>query len=244
MKKVDKYSHLPLYYQIKEILQEMIDNDELKPGDTIPTERELCEIHNVSRMTVNKAIMSMVNEGIIYREQGKGTFVSQPKEKQLLSNLKGFTQEMREKGLTAETKILSFQIKNATKQNILIFNMTEKNNKVIEINRLRISNNDPISLETVWLPYNLFPDMTRELIEGKSLYSVFKEHYGLNLNKAKQTIEPILLNEYEATLLNQNEDALALLFKRNTYIENDIAIEHTKEIYRSDIYQYEILLVN
>lgn len=242
MKKVDKYSHLPLYYQIKEILQEMIDNDELKPGYTIPTERELCEIHNVSRMTVNKAIMSLVNEGLLYREQGKGTFVSLPKEKQLLSKLKGFTEDMREKGLTTETKILSFQIKNATKQNKLIFNMTEKDNKVIEIIRLRIANNDPISIETVWLPHNLFPDMTMELIEGNSLYSVFKEHYGYYLKKATQTIEPILLNEYESKFLNQNENALALLFKRNTYIENDTLIEHTKEICRSDKYQYEILL--
>lgn len=242
MKKIDKHGPLPLYYQIKEILHDMIENDEFKPGSTIPTERELCEIHNVSRMTVNKAIMSMVNEGLLYREQGKGTFVSQPKEKQLLSKLKGFTEEMSEKGLTTKTVILSFQIKDATKQNKSIFNMTQQDNKVIEINRLRIANNDPISIETVWLPYYLFPDMTQELIEGKSLYSVFREHYGYNLKKAKQTIEPMLLNEYESKFLNQKENSLALLFKRDTYMEDDTPIEHTKEIYRNDKYTYEILL--
>ncbi len=58
----------------------MIENEELKPGDAVPTERELCEIQGVSRMTVNKAIMSLVNEGLLYREQGKGTFVAKPKE--------------------------------------------------------------------------------------------------------------------------------------------------------------------
>ncbi len=59
----------------------MIENEELKPGDAVPTERELCEIQGVSRMTVNKAIMSLVNEGLLYREQGKGTFVAKPKRK-------------------------------------------------------------------------------------------------------------------------------------------------------------------
>lgn len=76
MKIVSKSSPLPLHYQLKMILQEMIENEELLPGDTIPTERELCEIQKISRMTVNKAILSLVSEGILYREQGKGTFVA------------------------------------------------------------------------------------------------------------------------------------------------------------------------
>lgn len=75
------------------ILQEMIENEELLPGDTIPTERELCEIQKISRMTVNKAILSLVSEGILYREQGKGTFVAKKKEKQQLTKLKSFTEE-------------------------------------------------------------------------------------------------------------------------------------------------------
>ena len=89
MQKVSKTSPLPLYYQIKNIIREMIENEELKPGEMLPAERELCEIQKVSRMTVNKAIMDLVNEGIVYREQGKGTFVAIPKEKQQISKLKG-----------------------------------------------------------------------------------------------------------------------------------------------------------
>lgn len=239
---VSKINPLPLYYQLKEILQEMIENEELKPGDMIPAERELCEIQGVSRMTVNKAIMYLVNEGIIYREQGKGTFVSAPKEKQQISKLKGFTEEMEDKGFKSQTKILSFKLKPATKQIKKILEIEDSQMQLIEIKRLRLSNDEPLAIETVWLPHHLFNDMSTAMIEGKSLYSIFREKYDINPIKAKQTIEPIILSEYECNLLNQNPNSIALMFKRTTYTKDGTPIEYTNSIYRSDRYKYEIIL--
>lgn len=242
MKNVSKDSPLPLHYQLKEILLEMIENEELKHGDVIPTERELCEIQGVSRMTVNKAILSLVNEGILYREQGKGTFVANPKEKHQLTQLSSFTEDMNQKGFQTRTKILSFKTIQPTKQNRLILKMSEEHKFVIELIRLRICEDEPIALETVWIPQYLCSDMTIEMIEGKSLYKAFEEKYGYHLEKANQTIEPIMLNKYESKLLNQKNEALALLFRRTTLIENGIPIEYTKAIYRSDLYKYEVTL--
>ncbi|MCJ7690483.1 MAG: GntR family transcriptional regulator [Clostridiaceae bacterium] len=242
MRIVSKVNPLPLYYQLKEILQEMIENEELKPGDMIPAERELCEIQCVSRMTVNKAIMYLVNEDIIYREQGKGTFVSAPKEKQQISKLKGFTEEMEDKGVKSQTKILSFKLKPATKQIKTILEIEDRSTQLIEIKRLRLSNDEPLAIETVWLPHHLFNDMTTSMIEGKSLYSIFREKYGLYPIKAKQTIEPIILSEYECNLLNQKPHSIALMFKRTTYTQDGTPIEYTNSIYRSDRYKYEIIL--
>jgi len=242
MRIVSKINPLPLYYQLKEILQEMIENEELKPGDMIPAERELCELQGVSRMTVNKAIMYLVNEGIIYREQGKGTFVSSPKEKQQISKLKGFTEEMEDKGVKSQTKILSFKLKPATKQIKKILEIEDSQINLIEVKRLRFSNDEPLAIETVWLPQHLFNDMTKDMIEGKSLYSIFREQYGINPIKAKQTIEPIILSEYECKLLNQNPNSIALMFKRTTYSNDGTPIEYTNSIYRSDRYKYEIIL--
>lgn len=242
MRKVSKINPLPLYYQIKEIIQEMIENEELKPGDIIPAERELCEIQGVSRMTVNKAIMDLVNEGVIYREQGKGTFVASPKEKQQISRLKGFTEEMEGQGLKSDTHILSFRIKTATRQIKAQLAMTQEQTKVIEIKRLRLSNEEPIAIETAFIPQHIFQDMTAEMIEGKSLYSIFRDKYNVNPIRAKQTIEPIILSEYECKLLNQKENSIALMFKRNTYLADGSPIETTTAIYRSDRYKYEIYL--
>ena len=242
MKKVSKDNPIPLHYQIKEILQEMIENEILKPGQSIPTERELCEIQGVSRMTVNKAIMSLVNEGLVYREQGKGTFVSVAKVNREISQLKSFTEQMQENGVVSKTKILSFKVIEATKKYRLELKMPEDENKIIEIKRLRFSDEQPVAIETAWLPYYLFVGMTRDIIENKSLYEIFREKYGYHPDKAKQTIEPTMLNEYESKLLNQENSALALIFRRTTYLENETPIEYTKAIYRSDKYKYQIIL--
>lgn len=242
MRKISKENPLPLHYQLKEVIQEMVDNEELLPGQAIPPEREICEFQGVSRMTVNKAILTLVNEGVLYREQGRGTFVSKSKVKQELDHLKGFTEEMSEKGLKADSKILSFSIKEATKKNREVLEMNDNDKLVIEINRLRLLNDEPYSIETAWIPHKLCPDLTKELVDGKSLYKIFKVKYGYVLEKAKQTIEPIILNEYQSEILNLNENSLALLLKRTTYLNDNTPIEHTKEIYRSDKYKYEIIL--
>ena len=242
MKKISRDNPIPLHYQLKEILQEMIENEDLKPGQSIPPEREICEIQGVSRMTVNKAIMSLVNEGLIYREQGKGTFVSVEKVNQEISRLKGFTEQMSENGVVSKTKILSYKIIEATKQHKFELKMPEDEKEIIEIKRLRFSDEQPVAIETAWIPHYLFKGMTREVIEDKSLYAIMREKYGYHPYKAKQTIEPIMLNEYESKLLNQENRALALIFRRTTYLENETPIEYTKAIYRSYKYKYEIIL--
>ncbi|MBU3175421.1 GntR family transcriptional regulator [Clostridium estertheticum] len=242
LKKVSKDNPIPLHYQIKEILQEMIENEVLKPGDSIPTERELCKVQGVSRMTVNKAIMSLVNEGLIYRQQGKGTFVSIAKVNREISLLKGFSEQMQDNGIISKTKILSFEIIDATKQCMLELKMPIDENKIIEIKRLRFADQQPVAIETAWLPHCLFDGMTRDMVEGKSLFSIFREKYGYYPYEAKQIIEPIMLNEYDSELLNQDKHALALTFRRTTYLENGTPIEYTKAIYRSDKYKYQITL--
>jgi len=242
LRKVSKNNPIPLHYQIKEILQEMIENEVLKPGQSIPTERELCVIQGVSRMTVNKAIMSLVNDGLVYREQGKGTFVAFAKVNREISPLKGFTEQMQENGVISKSEILSFKVIEATKKYKIELKMPENETKIIEIKRVRFSGEQPVAIETALLPHYLFDGMTREMIEDKSLYEIFRNHYGYHLDKAKQTIEPTILNDYESKLLNQEDSALALIFSQTTYLENEIPIEYTKATYRSDKYKYQITL--
>ncbi len=241
MRKVQKNNPLPLYYQLKEILIELIDNEELKPGDAIPAERELCEMHGISRMTARKAIEDLSIEGLVYREQGKGTFVAEPKMKQQLSQLKGFTEQMEEKGLETSTNILSFVVKDATKKICKHLNLTD-NKAVIEIKRLRYVENEPVAFETVWLPFNMCSTLTKDNLEGKSLYKTLRQKYGYNFDLAKQSIEPIVINEYESKLLNIEPKAMALLFRRTTFLDDGRVIEYTKTINRSDKYKYEVVL--
>lgn len=242
MRKITKESPLPLHYQLKEILQEMIKSGELKPGDAIPPEREICEIQGVSRMTVNKAIMALVNEGIVYREQGRGTYVSKPKVRKYISSLRGFTDEMTGKGLKISAKILNFEIKEASAQQKLNLDLPDDENGIIELYRLRLGGNEPVSLETVYIPYYIFKGMDRKMIDGHSLYKIFRTIYKRVPKRAVQTIEPIRLSSDQCELLDLKKNSLGLLFKRTTYDENRIPIEYTECIYRSDNYKYEVIL--
>lgn len=242
MRKVDKTSPIPLYYQLKTIILELIENEEYKAGEPIPTEREFCDIHGISRMTVSKTINSLINEGLLYRERGKGTFVAQNKENHRLSTLLSFTEDMQKKGMQVETKLLGFEREIATKKLAKDLGLKGENKDVFKITRLRCSNDGPYALETVYLAAYLCNGLTAEMIEGNSLYDVIDKKFNCKLDYAYQTIEPILVSEYESEVLEVEPNSLALLFVRKTYLKDDIPIEVTKAIYRSDRYKFEVEL--
>jgi GntR family transcriptional regulator len=241
MKKVNKNSPVPLYYQLKDIISELIEDEELKPNDPIPPERELCEYHGVSRMTVNKAIANLVNEGLLYREQGKGTFVAKPKEGYQLSRLLSFTEDMKAKGMQVDTRIISFHKKSATRKIQKILSLTEKE-EIFEIKRLRVVDGEPYAIETAYLPVSLCEGLTLEKLDKRSLYDILLSEYGLKMDYAHQTIEAVILDEYESGILQVPENSIALMLSRKTYLEGDKPMELTKAVYRGDKYKFEVVL--
>ena len=242
MRKVDKNSPVPLYYQLKTIISELIENEEFKPGDVIPTERELCEIHGISRMTVSKTLLSLINEGVLYRERGKGTFVAESKENHRLEGLMSFTEDMQKKGMNTETKMLEFKRMPATKHLDKKLQLPNTNKDVFKITRLRCCDGEPYGLETVYLAAYLCEGLSQEIVENHSLYEVLDKQFTRKVDYAYQTIEPILVTDYESDVLEVKRNSLALLFSRKTYLKKDIPIEVTKAIYRSDRYKLELEL--
>lgn len=243
MRKVAKNSPVPKYYQLKEILKEMIENEELKPGDSIPTEMELCGYHEVSRMTARKAIQCLVYEGLLYREQGRGTYIAHPKEKRNVSQLLSFTEEMRARGEELKNKVLLFEEKAPNKKILKLLNFDKSTDLVYEIKRLRIVSGIPVAIESAHIPNSIAPGLLKEDIERNSLYNLLENKYAVKLSYGKQSVEPVILTSYECDLLGINENKLGLLFERVTYSENNQAIEYTKSIYRSDIYKLEQTLM-
>ena len=102
MKKVDKQLDIPLHLQLSQIIREMIDKGELQPGDALMSEREICRLQGISRMTVNKVIVILVNEGLLDRQQGKGTFVAFKKKRHRYEKLEGLTQILKNKDLMCQ----------------------------------------------------------------------------------------------------------------------------------------------
>src|SRR5256885_4107636 len=107
MNAIYRNSPLPRYYQLKEIMRERVRAGEWQPGDLIPSERELSETYSISRMTARQAITDLVNEGLFYREQGRGTFVADNRITQQLLQLTGFTEDISTRGQRPSTIVLS-----------------------------------------------------------------------------------------------------------------------------------------
>src|SRR6056297_1948074 len=107
---VEKDSPIPLYYQLSEVLKTQIEEGNLEPHERLPSERELSEHYDVSRMTARKALSEIESEGYIYRSQGKGSFVAEPKLRQSLFELTSYTEDMKRRGLTPGAKVLNIEV--------------------------------------------------------------------------------------------------------------------------------------
>ena len=110
-KTIDKNIPVPLYYQLKELILEAINENKYTAGDVIPTEKEISSYYQISRTTVRQAIGELVQEGILYRVKSKGTFVAEPKIKQeYISKIQSFNDEILHRGMTPSTEVLQFRV--------------------------------------------------------------------------------------------------------------------------------------
>jgi len=234
---IDKHSPIPMYYQIMSQLREKIAEGEYPVNSSLPPERELVETYHVSRMTIRQAISELVNEGILVRRKGIGTFVAPPKLEQTLSSLTSFTEDMAQRGMKAGARIISFKEKtpDPTERKILNVGADEK---VIEFVRLRLADEEPMALETTTLIASICPGLQRENLENQSLYQLLTERWGVEMEHATQSLEPILAPPYEASLLHVAVGSPLLLMHRTTYDEDGRVFEHVKSLYRGDRYKF------
>jgi GntR family transcriptional regulator len=232
-KTLDHSSVIPLYHQLKEILREYIESGEWKPGDLIPSENEFQQEYNISRNTVKKALDDLVQEGILNRIQGKGTFVSMPKIEQSLSGFYSFSKVLRSKGLEPKDIILSLDQKEVKPSIAKRLQLPEKA-LVIELRRLRCANDEPMILETSYIPLQLVSGLSAEKLEHNSLYDLMQSEYGIMVTKAKETFEPVLIRDYESSYLQIKEGSPALLLERVAYDSNGQPVEFCRSIFRGD----------
>lgn len=240
MDRIDKDSRVPLYAQLMDIIIGNIENGILKRNEKIQSERELCATYNISRATVRQAIQELEKEGYIYKVQGKGTFVSHKKIKQDLLKFYSFTDEMKREGRVPISKVLDFKILNcnlkiAQKMNI------KKEEMIYKFTRLRLADNDPMLLETTYVPYNRFPGITKSDLEREAMYDIFTKRFDAHIDRAEETFQPVLTREYEQKLFNMKKETPSLKIERITF-ESERIIEYTITIARGDRFKYHVYL--
>ncbi|SEI56568.1 GntR family transcriptional regulator [Alkalibacterium gilvum] len=237
---MDKNNKVPLYLQLVDDLIKKIENNTYKKDEKLPSERELCEMYGMSRITVRNALQELDRDNYIYKLHGKGTFVSSKTYKQNLVNLYNFTDEMKKIGKTPQTNVLSFKTIKADKRYAERLQI-EPGEEAYEIKRLRLADDDPFIYETSYLPKYKFPDLTKEDLENSPMYKVFNEKYDVSVSKATEQFRATGLRKEEANYLKLESNQPAMMIKRFAYNEDEL-IEYTVSIISGQKYYYTVEL--
>lgn len=233
--------NVPLYMQLVDSIVQKINKKEYQPEEKLPSERELCDMYGLSRITVRNALQELQREGYIYKVHGKGTFVSSNFYKQNLVKLYSFTEEMKKLGKIPKTKVISF--KKIESGSRLAGKMEIKpTDSVYQVVRLRLADDEPLMYETSYIPFHRFPDLTKEALEADPMYTLFYEKYHVIVTKAIEQFSATTLTMEEASYLNITEDSPGMLIKRVAYFKNDI-IEYTSSVTAGDKFRYTVELV-
>jgi GntR family transcriptional regulator len=227
---------IPLYHQLKTLLLERIRKGEMKPNDRLPAEDELAATHGVSKATVRQALNDLAIAGVLRREQGRGTFVAEPKLAQGPREMTSFTDEMRSLGLHPASKVLTQEIIKAD------VDMAEKlrvaeGAQVMRLQRLRLADGEPMGIQTAYLSLALAPRLVEEEFTDASLYEALERKYGLWPARAQETYVAVLLDRAEAKLLKVAVASPALSAVRVSYLSSGQPLEVTYSIMRGDRYQ-------
>jgi len=241
---LDAQNPIPLYFQLKNIIENQINSAELKPGDKITSENRLCEQYQVSRTTARQAITELVNSGKVVRTQGRGSFVARYPENKPPYRLTGFSDDMKKQGFHPSSKILVFKVILPTPEisRMLRINQSEA---VIFLNRLRFIDGFSVGIDYTYLPFNRFPGLMEENFIENSLYETFINKYNIIPSRVVMTCEAMLCEENMCKLLSMSPNIPLLHVTDITFDQNEHLIEYTENFYRGDRYtlQAEILKV-
>ena len=230
-----KQSVLPRYWQLKELIRERIRRQEWLPGTALPSERVFVQQYGISRMTVRQALSELVNEGVVYREQGKGTFVKPFLTQAVPMRLLGFTERIEAQGKHVSTKVLAAQMEPAD-ETIATALRIKPGQLVFHLHRLRFIDGKPCVLERTHVSFRGCELLLEEDLEQGSLYQLLESRYGVLLVKAEQDISIVALGREESLTFNLPLRSPAHLIHRLAFPEQEQPVEY---LVAYSAYRYE-----
>jgi GntR family transcriptional regulator len=230
---------VPLYHQLKTLLLTKIYAGEMKPNDRLPAEDELAAQYSISKATVRQALNDLVLAGVLRREQGRGTFVAEPKLAQGPREMTSFTDEMRSRGIHPTSKVLKQDVIKAEADVAEKLRVAE-DSQVMRLKRLRLADGEPMGIQTAYLSLSLAPKIDEEDFTDRSLYEVLERKYNLWPARAHESYVAVLLGRDEAKLLKVAAASPALSAERVSYLTSGQPLELTYSIMRGD--RYKIVL--
>ncbi|MBM7871453.1 GntR family transcriptional regulator [Clostridium pascui] len=238
----DTYSMAPKYYVVKKKIIDMINSEEFSDTGMIPSERELMTMFHVSRITARRAVDDLVNEGYLYRIQGKGTFIKSDEGNYDLVSIMSCTEDIVRMGMTPSKKLICSTVMEADKVRAKKLQLIN-GDKVLMLKRVYYANEEPLNYTTAYLPCKIFPGIENYDFGKESIYNIVENVYGVKITKAHRTLEAVLVTDEVAECLELNLGDPVILFNAVTMgmvNGKEVPIETFKSYYRSDKFKFYI----
>lgn len=234
---LDRTTGTPLHVQLTDLLRRQINTDQIPIHTKLPSERELCEQYDVSRITVRKALSQLAHEGLVRSIAGKGTYVAELKLQRELQPLVGFLEDIRRRGMSVSSRVLEAAIIRADSHLAGHLHLLP-DVEVVKLHRLRLVNSIPVAIQCAYLPHHLCPDLLQYDFSSRSLLDVLRTEYQLKLVRAESDIEAALARPEEASLLQLPTPAAVLVAEQTTCLDNDAVIEFVRSVFAGDRYKF------
>ncbi len=236
---VDRSSPVPLYYQVAQQLEQLIESGGLPPGTRLDNEIALADQLGLSRPTLRRAIEYLVDRGYLVRKRGIGTQVVHPKVRRPVE-LTSLYDDLALSGKNPRTSVLSLRTLPATDAVAHALSIDE-GTPVVALERLRYADDEPLAIMRNWIPQALVA-LTPDLLERTGLYQLMRAA-GIRLHLASQTIGARVATAAEARLLHATKREPLLTMQRTTYDDGGRSVEFADHLYRASHYFFEIVLM-
>jgi GntR family transcriptional regulator len=239
---IDPNSFVPYYQQIVDQIRTLIKAGTFREGDVFHSEGDVASALGVSKMPVRQAFLKLRSEGLLVIEKGRRPTIGSGQVSWNFQQLRGFSEEMKRRGLVPSSKLLSLK-QVAAEPDVAAALSLAPGDPVFALQRLRYVNGKPVALVTSYLPVALFPDLPEQNLAKGSLYQLFEKVYGRTLNWAEEEIGATEATEEQARKLDTSPGKALLFVRETTYDVRRIAIEYSHSWLRADRYTAKVTSV-
>ncbi|MCO7274460.1 MULTISPECIES: GntR family transcriptional regulator [Cellulosimicrobium] len=230
---LDRDGSTPLYIQLANILREKIEGGEWAVNHKIPSENELNQTYGISRMTARQVLAQLANEGLIFRVQGKGTFVAPRKISTRSPAYKGIREQLEQMGYATSTQLLGMEL-GTPPSNVARTLGLPSGAHAYTVRRLRLVEDEPISLHTSYIPQALAEDLDRHDPAERQLCAILEDAYGLRMDHVVETLETTTPSAADARVLGVGRTAPLLLLTQQISTATGTPFEHSRILFRGD----------
>lgn len=237
MSSEDEKSSLPLYARVESVLAANIADGTLPPGSQLPTEDSLIARFDVSRTTVRKAIQNLAGRGLIEIQRGRGTFVTQPKITQELTELSGFVEDMQALGRKATATLNDKRVFEATEAVAHSLALTV-GTLVVRIQRVRLADGVAMSFDETYLPQKIGEKIITNDLEAEPIFSLLEQKYNIPLIEAEYKLEAVAAEADVARALGIEPGSPIFMIERTSYSTGGEPIDYERLHYRGDLIRF------